>query len=69
LIHGEPTPPPAPKASIKDMTAAEFLDWAVSAMQMSDGKGMDLHFVTKFGEVARLVMVLDEDPKFKHTQH
>ena len=69
-VTGPPAAPPAPdKRTIKDMTAVEFLDWAVGAMQATEGKGMDLHFVTKFGEIARLVLVLDEDPRYKHTTH
>lgn len=53
--------PPLPAGgNLKDMSASDFLEWAVAAMQIQPGRAMDMLVVSKINGVTRLVMALDD---------
>src|ERR1700740_1780290 len=60
----ESAPPLTPNlpagGSLTEMSAAEFLDWAVAAMQVQPGRAMDLILISKLNGANRLVMALDD---------
>ncbi|HZC82478.1 MAG TPA: hypothetical protein VE222_12330, partial [Nitrospiraceae bacterium] len=62
-LPGSKTPStekPSGEVDLKQMSAAEFLDWAACALQTTPGRVMDLWLVTKMAGPVRMILALDE---------